>query len=49
MERLRKKIRDLAFTLALEEEIESKFANHWSRKQEHYRLLNKLYRLEKRQ
>jgi len=45
---LRQKIRELAHLLAYEEEIEHRFANHYSRKREHSYLLKKLYQLEKR-
>ena len=49
MKKLLEEIRNLAFTLALEEETQSKFANHWARKQKHNKLLYQLYKLEKRQ
>ena len=45
---LKAKIRELAHSLAYEEEIEHKFANWYSRKKEHDFLLEKLYRLENR-
>jgi len=44
---LKQKIRELAHSLAYEEEIEHKFKGWYSRKKEHDFLLNKLYRLEK--
>ena len=44
---LKKKIRELAHSLAYEEEIQHKFKGWYSRKKEHDFLLNKLYRLEK--
>ena len=49
MKKILKELRDLAFTLALEEETQSKFVNHWARKQKHNKLLYQLYELEKRQ
>ena len=49
MKKILKELRNLAFTLALEEETQSKFGNHWARKQKHNKLLYQLYKLEKRQ
>ena len=49
MKKILKELRDLAFTLALEEETQSKFGNHWGRKHRHNKLLYQLYKLEKRQ
>ena len=49
MKKILEEVRRLAFTLALEEETQSKFANHWARKQRHNKLLYQLYKLEKRQ
>jgi hypothetical protein len=49
MKKILEEVRRLAFTLALEEETQSKFANHWARRQKHNKLLYQLYKLEKRQ
>ena len=49
MKKILEEVRRLAFTLALEEETQSKFTNHWARKQKHNKLLYQLYKLEKRQ
>jgi hypothetical protein len=49
MKKILQEIRRLAFALALEEETQSKFGNHWARKQKHNKLLYQLYKLEKRQ
>ena len=48
MKKILKELRNLAFTLALEEEPQSKFGNHWARKKKHNKLLYQLYKLEKR-
>jgi hypothetical protein len=49
MKKILEEVRRLAFTLALEEETQSKFGNHWARRQKHNKLLYQLYKLEKRQ
>jgi len=45
---LKAKIRELAHQLAYEEEIGHHFQGWGKRRQEHYKLLNKLNRLEKK-
>ena len=45
---LRQKVRELAHSLAYEEEVGHKFKNWWGRKREHDNLLRKLYKLEAR-
>jgi len=47
-ENLKKKIRELAFDLASEEETGIRLKNNHARRKEHNFLLNKLYRIEKR-
>ena len=49
MKKILQELRDLAFTLALEEETRSEIGNHWGRKRRHNKLLYQLYKLEKRQ
>jgi hypothetical protein len=49
MKKIIQELRRLAFTLALEEETQSKFGDHWGRKHRHNKLLYQLYKLEKRQ
>jgi hypothetical protein len=51
MKKIIQELRRLAFTLAIEEETQSKFGDHWGRKHRHRhnKLLYQLYKLEKRQ
>jgi hypothetical protein len=45
---LRQKVRELALSLAYEEEVGHRFKNWWGRKRDHDSLLRKLYKLEAR-
>ena len=47
-EKRRERVRHLAHLLAYEEEAQSRASGWYDRKREHDKLLNKLYRLEKK-